>query len=105
MRCKAYDPKAMQRIPPELTRNARALRREQTLAERALWQALRDQKPRFTRQLVVGHFIIDLACRSAKVGIELDGSQHGEQIEADQQRTNYLKGARLDRITILEQTT
>ncbi|MGJ3626021.1 endonuclease domain-containing protein [Sphingomonas sp. MMS24-JH45] len=77
----------------KLTRNARALRRKQTAAERALWQALRDQKPRFTRgQLVVGHFIIDLACRSAKVGIELDGSQHGEQIEADQQRTKMIQG-------------
>ncbi len=80
----------MERIPPELTRNARTLRREATPAERMLWRALSPCRPRFTRQLVVGHHIIDLACRSAKLGIELDGGHHAEQVEADERRTRYL---------------
>ncbi|MBN8840568.1 MAG: DUF559 domain-containing protein [Sphingomonadales bacterium] len=80
----------MQRVPPELTRNARELRREATPAERTLWHALRSHRPRFTRQLVVGHFVIDLACRSAKVGVELDGGHHALQEEADAARTAYL---------------
>ena len=80
----------MQRVPPELTANARDLRRQATPAERALWQALRDHRPRFTRQLVVGHFIIDLACRSLKIGIELDGGHHASQIGKDDARTAYL---------------
>ncbi|WP_028965651.1 endonuclease domain-containing protein [Sphingomonas phyllosphaerae] len=80
----------MQRIPPELTANARQLRREATPAERVLWNALRPHRPRFTRQLVVGHYIIDLACRSAKLGVELDGGHHALQVEADEARSRYL---------------
>jgi very-short-patch-repair endonuclease len=80
----------MQRIPPELTQSARSLRHNATPAERRLWQALRTHRPRFTRQLVVGHFILDLACRSARIGIELDGAHHALQIEADEARTAYL---------------
>lgn len=81
----------VQRIPPELTNNARALRREATPAERKLWQVLSDRPPRFTRQLVVNHHIVDLACRSLKLAIELDGSHHGEQLEADRERTARLE--------------
>jgi very-short-patch-repair endonuclease len=80
----------MQRVPPELTRNARDLRTEPTPAERRLWQALRSHHPRFTRQLVVDRFIIDIACRSLKLGIELDGGHHGLQIERDEARAAYL---------------
>ncbi len=80
----------MQRVPPELTANARQLRRDATPAERVLWSALRSHRPRFTRQLVVGHYIIDLACRSTKLGIELDGGHHPLQVEADEARTLYL---------------
>ncbi|WP_341209959.1 DUF559 domain-containing protein [uncultured Sphingomonas sp.] len=80
----------MQRIPPELTQNARRLRREATPAERLLWNALRSHRPRFTRQLVVGHFIVDLACRSVRIGVELDGGHHAVQIDADEARSRYL---------------
>jgi very-short-patch-repair endonuclease len=80
----------MQRIPPELIANARQLRRDATPAERLLWNALRSHRPRFTRQLVVGHYIIDLACRSVKLGVELDGGHHALQVEADEGRTRYL---------------
>lgn len=81
----------MQRTPPELKANARALRNHPTEAERRLWSALKTTRPRWTRQLLVGHFIIDLACRSAKVAVELDGGHHGEQIEHDEARTRYLE--------------
>ena len=80
----------MQRVPPELTANARQLRREATAAERTLWNALRSHRPRFTRQLVVGHYIVDIACRSAKLGVELDGGHHALQVEADEARSRYL---------------
>ncbi len=82
----------MQRTPPELKANARALRNTPTPWERALWQALRTHRPRFTRQLVVGHYILDIACRTAKLGIELDGSHHSEQAPRDDARTAYLTG-------------
>ena len=45
-------------------------------------------------------FIIDLACRKAKLGVEFDGSQHAAQIEADDRRTALLarKGWRIIRL-------
>lgn len=81
----------MQRIPPELTANARALRRNSTEAERYLWLRLRAYRPRFTRQLVVGHYIVDLACRTAKIAVECDGGHHATQGAADAVRTRYLE--------------
>lgn len=64
------------RIDPELTRRARALRNNPTPTELAVWHRIARYRPAFTRQLVVPPFIIDLACRKAKLGIEFDGSQH-----------------------------
>ena len=81
----------MERTPPELRRNARDLRNGATEAERVLWHALRTYRPRFTRQLVVGHFIIDIACRAAKVAVELDGGQHSERLQHDTRRTQWLE--------------
>ncbi|HEX7655469.1 MAG TPA: DUF559 domain-containing protein, partial [Sphingomonas sp.] len=75
------------RIDPELTRRARELRNNPTPAELAVWHRIARYRPAFTRQLVVAPFIIDLACRKAKLGVELDGSQHAAQIEADDRRT------------------
>ena len=80
----------MQRVPPELTANARALRLNATDAEKRLWLHLRQCRPRFTRQLVVSHYILDFACRSLKLAIELDGGQHADRVEVDARRTAYL---------------
>ncbi len=53
------------------------LRKNQTPAEKALWQALRKRNLRghkFRRQHPVGHFIVDFYCHSSKLVIEVDGS-------------------------------
>jgi len=81
----------MQRTAPELTANARRLRRDATPAERLLWHVLRAHRPRFTRQLVIGDVIVDIACRSVRIAIELDGGHHALQIDKDQVRTKYLE--------------
>ena len=81
----------VQRIPPELTINARRLRRDATPEERMLWAALREYRPRFTRQLVVDRYIVDLACRSAHVAVELDGGHHARQDVEDALRTTHLE--------------
>jgi very-short-patch-repair endonuclease len=81
----------MHRVPPEMTERARQLRRDATPAERKLWRILSGYRPAFTRQLVVGSYIVDLACREAKLAIELDGSQHLDQQEYDGKRTAYLE--------------
>ena len=79
------------RIDPELTRRARELRNNPTPTELAVWHRIARYRPAFTRQLVVPPFIIDLACRKARLGIEFDGSQHAGQIEADARRTAFLE--------------
>ena len=83
----------MKRVDPELTRRARDLRKNSTKAERLLWLRLRQYRPRFTRQLVVESYIVDLACRGAKLAVELDGSQHIDAAPYDQRRTAFLETA------------
>jgi len=90
----------MHRVPKEMTDRARWLRNHATPAERALWRLLSNYRPAFTRQLVIGNYIIDLACREAKLAIEFDGSQHLEQQAHDDLRTSFLQaeGWRMVRI-------
>ena len=59
-------------------RFARALRNNPTPAEEKLWRALSRVRPRFTRQLRLGPFVADFACRRARLIVEADGSQHAE---------------------------
>ena len=66
----------MARIPPEMTRSARELRNHPTDAEITIWHRVSYSRPRFTRQLVVERFIVDLACREVRLAVEFDGSQH-----------------------------
>jgi very-short-patch-repair endonuclease len=83
----------MERIPKLMTERARALRNGATDAERLLWRELRQYRPRFTRQLVIGSFIVDFACREAMLAVELDGGQHAEVMADDARRTEMLEGA------------
>ncbi|MDH7641109.1 endonuclease domain-containing protein [Sphingomonas oryzagri] len=70
---------------------ARTLRTDATPEERLLWARLRDIHPRFTRQLPIGAYIVDFACRTAKVAVELDGSQHLAAKTYDKERTDFLE--------------
>ena len=81
----------MKRVDPELMQRARDLRNNSTKAERLLCLRLRHYRPRFTRQLVVERYIVDLACREAKLAVELDGSQHINAARYDQRRTEFLE--------------
>ena len=74
--------------------NAKALRKNMTKEERHLWyDFLRDYPIKFLRQKILGNYIVDFYCSSAKLVIELDGSQHYEETEKhkDEERTNFLK--------------
>jgi very-short-patch-repair endonuclease len=74
---------------------ARSLRESATDAERKLWRLLRRKrmKVRFRRQQPVGPFVADFFCPSAKLIIELDGSQHAEEEHRvkDARRTRWLE--------------
>ena len=79
---------------PALKRNAQSLRKNQTKEERLLWNAfLRKYPLQFRRQYTVGNYIVDFYCHSARLAVELDGSQHCEpaQMENDCIRTAYLE--------------
>ncbi|GJL49690.1 MAG: hypothetical protein NPIRA01_09170 [Nitrospirales bacterium] len=74
--------------------NAKRLRRDQTDAEQKIWLRLRARQlsgENFRRQHPVGRYIVDFCCVEKKVIVELDGGQHAEQEQDDQQRTEYLK--------------
>jgi very-short-patch-repair endonuclease len=78
----------------ELVPMARTLRKNMTREERHLWyDFLRDYPIKFTRQKVMGKFIVDFYCPTVKLAIELDGSQHFEKtaIKKDAERTAYLE--------------
>ena len=74
-----------------------------TKEERHLWyDFLRTYPVKFTRQKVLGKYIVDFYSAEAKLVVELDGSQHYEKsgIEKDLTRTAYLEqyGLRILRI-------
>ncbi len=78
---------------PKLTQNAKLLRKSMTKEERKLWyEFLKDLPLTVNRQKVIGNYIVDFYCASAKLVIELDGSQHYEEYgkETDRIRDEYL---------------
>ena len=75
---------------------ARTLRSNMTDAEQLLWSRLRRKQLKglqFYRQKPLGGFIVDFYCHSAKLVIELVGSQHLEPVQQryDTERTQMLK--------------
>ena len=80
---------------PELTGNAKALRKNMTKEERHLWYDFLKSLPvTVNRQKVIGKYIVDFYIASSKLVIELDGSQHYEDegIENDIKRDEFLNG-------------
>jgi very-short-patch-repair endonuclease len=76
-----------------LTNNARQLRKNQTEVEKLLWQQLRNRQllgHKFRRQFPIEPYIVDFVCLELKLIIELDGGQHADQQNYDQQRTLFL---------------
>src|SRR5690242_13287306 len=75
---------------------ARRLRLNSTAAEAKLWRHLRQLETRgthFRRQVPIGDFVVDFACMAARLVIEVDGSQHGEEpnLSRDTHRTTWLE--------------
>ena len=73
---------------------ARRLRKEITPHERKLWYLFLQKYPvKVYKQRIIGAYIVDFYCASAKLVIELDGSQHYEDdgMEYDRQRNNFLE--------------
>ena len=83
----------------KLLENARALRKTMTPQERHLWyDYLRTCPFRFVRQKIMGPYILDFYCHSARLAIEIDGSQHYEKEgrAADANRADFLNSIHID---------
>ena len=74
------------------TQRARSLRKADNDAECALWSVLRNRQlngAKFTRQLSIGPYFADFACREEYLVIELDGSQHADS-DYDRRRDKFM---------------
>jgi very-short-patch-repair endonuclease len=72
---------------------AQRLRQEATIAERALWERLRNRQLagiKFRRQHPFGQFVADFYCAEGHLVIELDGEIHHIMQERDQARSAEL---------------
>jgi very-short-patch-repair endonuclease len=73
---------------------ARSLRTTPTDAESLLWYHLRDRRladHKFRRQRAIGPYFADFACLEAKLIVELDGGQHVEAAQYDEDRTRLME--------------
>ena len=78
---------------PPLKPYAQKLRRDMTKEERHLWyDYLKTLPVTVKRQIVIGPYIVDFYIASAKVVIELDGSQHYQEegVATDKERDQFL---------------
>lgn len=76
-----------------LIKNAKFLRKNMTKQEKHLWyDFLKLYNVKIIRQRTIGSYIVDFYCASAKLAIEIDGSQHysEEGIQHDIERTKNL---------------
>ena len=69
------------------------MRQDGTREEALLWIELKAKRlggHHFVRQLPIGPYIADFACRRAKLIVEVDGSRHAESTR-DRRRDEYLR--------------
>jgi len=72
----------------------RARRRNPTRSEGLLWSILRGKQLcglKFRREHPIDCWIVDFACITQKLVVEIDGGYHDENIEHDLQRQKQLK--------------
>ena len=71
----------------ELLDRRRALRQDQTFAERSLWSQLRGSKHgvKFSRQHSKGNFILDFFAPQINLAIEVDGATHDDPSAKDKE--------------------
>jgi very-short-patch-repair endonuclease len=61
-----------------------------------LWSRLRNSELegfKFRRQYPIGPFFADFFCQEAELVVEVDGSQHADQSDEDERRTQFIRDA------------
>jgi len=94
-------------VPLSRIRLARYLRRTMSGVEWDLWSCLRARRLdgfKFRRKALVGPFIVDFVCLSARVVVEIDGELFGGGAAGDGGRLQWLEshGFRVVRFTSLD---
>ena len=82
------------RTTSKIFARAKELHRNMSPAEAKLWKYLRAHRMdnvHFRNQHAIGNYIVDFCAPRKKLIIELDGSQHLDQAEYDEERTKYLE--------------
>ncbi len=82
------------RTTPKIFGRAKELHRNMSLAEAKLWKHLRAHRmgdAHFRNQHAIGNYIVDFCAPRKKLIVELDGNQHINQKEYDDERTKYLE--------------
>ncbi len=78
----------------DLEEKAKELRKNQTPFEKIFWYEILRQdsfeRYKFTRQKPLWDYIVDFYCSELQLVVELDGDQHGENVEYDEKRTQEL---------------
>ena len=72
---------------------AKSMRSAPTEAEHRLWQIVRAKRfdgYKFKRQVPIDHYIVGFLCPARRLIVELDGSQHAENV-GDVRRDTYLQ--------------
>ena len=89
-------------VPPHVKNRmfevARDLRRDSTVGERVLWEALRGRRldgRKFRRQQPLGPFVVDFFCAAERLVVELDGSVHDSQQDLDAERQALIESTGL----------
>jgi len=80
---------------------AKAMRRDPTEAEAAMWRLLRNRRLaqyKFRRQVPFQNFILDFVCFEKRIVIEIDGSQHASsQLDAGRDAVLVAEGFKVAR--------
>jgi very-short-patch-repair endonuclease len=105
-------PSSRSRRKAGVTARARSLRRGDNAAEGALWNELKLKRLgglKFVRQLPIGPYFADFVCRSHRLVVEVDGSQHVNS-SYDRERDAFMRDAgysvlRVWNIDVLRQMT
>lgn len=76
----------------------RDLRKKLTKQELLLWKEIRNNKMgyKFRRQVSIGPYFADFYCKEKNLVIEVDGGQHKDNKDYDNERTLYIKSFELN---------
>ena len=79
--------------PSDIIDKARDLRRDMSLPEVQLWQALRGEKLgglKFRRQHPIPPYVLDFYCAGVRLAVEIDGDSHDGRAAQDARRDAFL---------------